>query len=92
MVEQIVRSKAGILFDHDAFARWNIPINIGTDPLPEGGSSTGNNAEVEALDAQDALQPITDPLWKMPLWWILEILPTSYTYQNAQDRWITTFM
>jgi hypothetical protein len=92
MVEQIVRSGTKILFDYDSFSRWNIPISIGQDPLPEGGSSTGNNAEVEALDAQDALQPISDPLWKMPLWWILEIFPTSYTYQNAQDKWITTFM
>lgn len=92
MVEQIVRSETGILFDYKSFARWNIPTSIGKDPLPEGGNSSGNNAELDALDAQDALQPITDPLWKMPLWWILEIFPTSYTYQNAQDKWITTFL
>jgi hypothetical protein len=92
MVEQIVRSGTGILFDDKAFARWNIPTSIGKDPLPEGGNSAGNNAELDALDAQDALQPITDPLWKMPLWWILEIFPTSYTYQDAQDVWHTTFM
>jgi hypothetical protein len=93
MIEQIVQSNTHILFDYDAFARWNIPSSIGQDPPPEGGgNSTGNGANVEALDAQDAVQPITDPLWKMPLWWILEVFPTSYTYQNAQDKWITTFM
>ena len=92
MIEQIVQSNPHILFDYNAFSQWNIPTSIGQDPQPNGGgNSTGNNANVEALDAQDAVQPITDPLWKMPVWWILEIFPTSYTYQNAQDRWITTF-
>ena len=92
MIEQIVQSNTQILFDYEAFARWNIPTSIGQDPPPQGGGiSMGNDANVEALDAQDAVQPITDQLWKMPLWWILEIFPTSYTYQNAQDKWITTF-
>ena len=93
MIEQIVQSNTQILFDYDAFARWNIPTSIGQVPSPDGGgNSTGNNVDVARLDAQDAVQPITDPLWKMPLWWILEILPTSYSYQDAQDKWVTTFM
>jgi uncharacterized protein (DUF2235 family) len=92
MIEQIVQSNTQILFDYDALSRWHIPASIGQDPPPqEGGNSTGNDADVEALDAQDAVQPITDQLWKMPLWWILEIIPLTYTYQNAQDKWITTF-
>ena len=92
MIEQIVRSGTHILFDYDAFARWNIPASIGQDTAPQGGdTSARDDANGEALDAQDAVQPITDKLRKMPLWWILEIIPTSYTYQNAQDRWITTF-
>jgi hypothetical protein len=100
MIEQIVQSNphAHILFDHDAFSRCT---SIGQDPPDGGGNSTGNNANVAALDAQDAVQLITDELWnwkmplwkwKTPLWWIVEIFPTSYTYQNAQDRWITTFL
>jgi hypothetical protein len=93
MIEQIVQSNTQILFDYDVFSRWNIPISIGQGPPPEGGSnSTGNHVDVASLDAQDAVQKITDPLWKQPLWWILEIFPTSYTYQNAQEKWITTFM
>jgi hypothetical protein len=93
MVEQIVQSNTQILFDYDTFSRWNIPISIAQNPPPEGGgNSTGKHVDVASLDAQDAVQKITDPLWKQPLWWILEIFPTSYTYQNAQDKWITTFM
>jgi uncharacterized protein (DUF2235 family) len=92
MIEQIVQSNTQILFDYDAFARWNIPTCIGQDPPPQGGgTSTGDDADVASLDAQDAVQPITDQLWKAPLWWILEIFPTSFTYQNAQDKWVTTF-
>jgi hypothetical protein len=92
MIKQIVQSDTQILFDFDAFSRWNIPTSIGQDPPPQGGgNSTGNDVDVASQDAQDAVQPITDQLWKMPLWWILEIIPMSYTYQNAQDKWITTF-
>jgi hypothetical protein len=92
MVEQIVQSDVKILFDYDEFARWNIPTSIGQDPSQGISNSTDDGANaVSVLDAQDAVQRITDELWKKPLWWILEIFPTSYTYQNAQDKWITTF-
>jgi len=82
MVEQIVQSNIHILFDYDAFARWNIPTNIGQEG---GGKSTGNDA-VAALDAEDAVKPIIDSLRTKPWWWILEILPTFYTDQNAQNK------
>ena len=92
MIEQIVQSNthAQILFDHNAFARWNIPISIVQGPRPKGNSTS--DGDVASLDAQDAVQKITDQLWKMPLWWILEILPMTYVYQNAQDKWKTTFV
>jgi hypothetical protein len=97
MIEQIAQTNTQILFDYDAFPRWNIPISIVHDPPPKtGGNSTGNHVDAAAVDAEDVVLKITDPLWKpswkQPLWWILEIFPTSYTYQNAQDKWITTFL
>ena len=94
MIEQIAKSNTQILFDYDAFARWDIPTSLAQDPPDGGVNSASNGVDVAALDAQDAVQPITDQLWKlwkMPLWWILEIIPTSYTYQNAKGKWITTF-
>ena len=93
MIEQIIHSGCHVLFDYDAFARWNIPATIGQDkPLsPPQGGVTSTNEDADVQDAQDAVQPITDQLFKVPLWWILEIFPTSYTYQNAQDKWITTW-
>ena len=35
----------------------------------------------------DALQPIYDQLKINPLWWILEIIPLTYSYQDAQGKW-----
>jgi hypothetical protein len=87
MIEQIVQPDTQILFDSDAFSRWNIPISVGHDP--SGSNSTDNDVDV-VPSLQDAVQPITSHLWKMPLWWTLETFPTSYTYQNAQDKRITT--
>ena len=87
-----MQSNVQILFDYDAFARWDIPTSIGQDPQPqEGGKSTEDNADVAALDARDAILPIYDHLRIYPLWWILEIIPLLYTYQNAEGKWITTF-
>jgi hypothetical protein len=79
MIEQIVQSNhnAKIQFNDHAFAKWHIPTSIEQDtPREGGGNSAGNDANVEALDAQDAIQPITDQLWKMPFWWIIEIFLT----------------
>ncbi|KAF8481786.1 hypothetical protein DFH94DRAFT_691438 [Russula ochroleuca] len=88
MVEQIVRAETQILWDYDAFARWNIPTTIGQNkPLPP--SQGGATEDATEQDVQDALQPITDQLFKNPLWWILEIIPTGYKYQNPQGKWIT---
>jgi hypothetical protein len=93
MVEQIVRAETQILWDYDAFARWNIPTNIGqTKPVPPSqGGATSASEDATEQDVQDAVQPITDPLFKNPLWWILEIVPTGYKYQNPQGKWITSW-
>lgn len=92
MIEQIVQSNVQILFDYDEFTRWDIPTSIGQDPPPQrGGKFTEDDADVAALDALDADLPIFDHLRTRPLWWIFEIIPLLYTYQNAEGKWITTF-
>ena len=35
----------------------------------------------------DAQQPINDELSLNKVWWLLEIIPTSYTYQDGSGRW-----
>ncbi|KAF9817319.1 hypothetical protein IEO21_03579 [Rhodonia placenta] len=34
--------------------------------------------------------PLHDQLWMAPLWWVLEILPTSYNWQEHNGRWHTS--
>lgn len=38
---------------------------------------------------EDALQPMTDELWKTLLWWVFEILPVPYVYQDAKGELAT---
>ncbi|KAF8492760.1 hypothetical protein F5888DRAFT_871864 [Russula emetica] len=85
MLEELVRSRCQFQFRYEAFAKRKVPTTIVQDqpPSPPQG--------VDALNAQDALQPITDELFKNPLWWILEMIPTSYTFQNTQGKWVTSF-
>lgn len=39
------------------------------------------------LDDLDAVQPYYDQLKADWLWWILEILPLTYTYQDGKGKW-----
>jgi hypothetical protein len=97
MIEQLVSAECQILFDWDAFDRWHIPRVTAQykDPSPpKGECATSDDAppgEGDERDAQDAIQKITDQLKVNPLWWILEIFPTSYTYRNAHGKWVTTW-
>jgi hypothetical protein len=95
MIEQIVRSKAPIQFDTGAFARWHIPTSILKDdpavPSQGGVTVVSTDQDENPQDEKDAVQKLTDELFKQPLWWILEILPLSYTYQTPDDKWKTTW-
>jgi hypothetical protein len=97
MIEQIVLAKTPIVFDYRAFDHWNIP-HIGQDNhlSPPQGGVTSTSEDANAQDVQDAVQPITDELYKLfkaPLWWIVEtIIPTPCTFQNAQGKRFTIWM
>jgi len=82
MIEQIVQTKCGIVFDYDKFPNFPWCIQgciprIGQDkPLyPPQGGVTSTSEDTYGLDAQDAVQGITDELSKNRLWWIAEIIP-----------------
>jgi hypothetical protein len=79
MIEQIVATDCPIMFNFSAFSRWKIPVAIAQK------GNTGSPKE----DAQDVVQPIHDQLKLHPIWWILELLPLKYAYQDAQFKWIT---
>jgi hypothetical protein len=51
----------------------------GAPTYSHGGTSNVSGGD---LDKRDAVQTITDELWKTPLWWISEILPWSHSYED----------
>jgi len=99
MLQEIVQAECGIQFDYDALAKWGIPTNIGRDtytatsPAADqtngSGTSAGGPVTENPSDALDVVKPIHDQLKALPVWWLLEIIPTSYTYQNMKNNWIT---
>ncbi|EMD39907.1 hypothetical protein CERSUDRAFT_81231 [Gelatoporia subvermispora B] len=71
---------------------------ITSPPLPTssglGDSASGDTTKSGVQTPQsgiDALQPIHDELKEDILWWLLEIIPTSYTWQDASGKWHTTW-
>ena len=42
----------------------------------------------ESLDAAGAIQGVGDQLKRDMFWWILEIMPTHYEWQNEKDEWV----
>lgn len=42
----------------------------------------------ESLDAVDAMKRMGNQLKVNVFWWLLEIIPTYYVWQNEQDEWV----
>lgn len=57
----------------------------------EGGDAITEEQHVPGIEKLRALQPLHDQLWMAPLWWVLEILPTSYNWQEHNGRWHTSW-
>ena len=92
MVKEIISSQCGIQFDSEAMARLNISASL--PPSPAGSKLVlgGNGAAtadppITPMDATDAVQPLHDTLKSQPLWWLLEIIPLPFTWQNAKGVW-----
>jgi hypothetical protein len=94
MIQQIVVTNCDIIFDFDAFDRWGIPRVIGKPNYLSPSEGQGDPTSHELcrdIDNQDAVQGINDDLWKMPVWWIFEILPLPYVYKDGKGNWVTTW-
>ncbi len=69
----------------------SVPANGGTEPQrkvladPVDGSGSGSASDPLDVDVA-ALQPIHDELQLKKAWWLLEILPLSYQYQDASGK------
>ncbi|KAG7088031.1 hypothetical protein E1B28_012067 [Marasmius oreades] len=90
MVRQVMLAQCGILFRDEALTRlWDIPT--ASLPVP----TKANESSLER-DRQDAVMPLHDELkFELKashiLWWILEVIPMHYSWQDARDVWHTTF-
>ncbi|KAG7088030.1 hypothetical protein E1B28_012066 [Marasmius oreades] len=100
MIRQVILSQCGVLFKNEALSKtW---VDFPPTPLPfptkakeswsEKGSTSDNG--VAESDRQDAVTPLHDQL-KLKggniLWWILEIIPLDYSWQDAKGVWHSTF-
>lgn len=129
MVEQVIQSQCGILFDSDELARigFTVPPLSPQPPVTRGQVLPGSNINDLALVAceiettpqdatdisvcivqdlpneskqptpspepypehLDAIAPLFDELKISKLWWLLEILPCSNAWQDADGVWHT---
>ena len=85
MVREVMQAQCGVQFDEEALVRASIPrYNFLIRP-------TDPKDEQLALDAADVLEPIHDELKLDPLWWLLEIVPTHYSWQDDKGVWHKQF-
>jgi hypothetical protein len=63
------------------------PTPLKTPDMPGLGKGSEGTATPDA-DALDAVQGIGDQLKKNAFWWIIEIIPTNYMWQNERDEWV----
>lgn len=80
MIQEIIASECGILFDEEALSHIGIPI---TAPP----ATSEDDTTVNKLDVIDAVQPLYDQLVLNKFWWIVELLPFAYYWQDVEGRW-----
>jgi hypothetical protein len=57
--------------------------------LRRNASAPRPSSPIESsLDAEDAVQKMGNAFKKNPLWWILEIIPLYYEWQNEHGKWV----
>ena len=87
MIREVIESKCGIQFDPEAMKAANVKIgDLSTiiKHIEDGSHRCAADAE---SDKKDVLQPIHDSL-SNPLWWILELIPLRFSWQNKEGAWV----
>jgi hypothetical protein len=79
MVREAVAANCGIKFDIPALMRAKIDLN------PEPSQEEMN------MDEVDVMEPLHDQLKANILWWLLEIIPLHYTWQDGNGVWHRDF-
>jgi hypothetical protein len=81
MVKEIIKTDPGIIFNPGALEALLGPNLDGTS-----GAAHGTHTPSD-LDVVDAMAPVHDSLKEHPIWWILELLPLSHTWQDDRGVW-----
>jgi len=64
------------------------PTSPETYDMPKAALGSAVMPESLNADALDAVQDIGDPLKRSVFWWVIEIIPTNYMWQNEHDEWV----
>ncbi|KAH9080201.1 hypothetical protein EDB83DRAFT_2503382 [Lactarius deliciosus] len=92
MVREILKTNCHILFDEAALEQWGVPVAmIKQQAVPERTRETSDSTlyvEPSRFDAEDAVEKMGDQLKKNRFWWMLEIIPTYFVWQNEKDEWV----
>ncbi|KAH8806595.1 hypothetical protein DL96DRAFT_1537019 [Flagelloscypha sp. PMI_526] len=91
MVRQVQESSCEVLFNTEALERLNISLPREKDTDSGVGTSPTDDNDDWEKDAKDALLPIHDKLVSDRLWWLVEILPLHYTWQDDSGVWHSSY-
>ncbi|KIY71956.1 hypothetical protein CYLTODRAFT_429206 [Cylindrobasidium torrendii FP15055 ss-10] len=99
MVNEVLDADTGIIFKPDSLAEIGLDIKLDDSGMriPNGKSSLGVvEPELSEEDKEDAIRPIHDSLNFAatpiaPFWWILELIPMSFRYQDKYGKWHSKF-
>ncbi|TFK34717.1 hypothetical protein BDQ12DRAFT_726584 [Crucibulum laeve] len=75
MIRETIASGCGIKFDDAALKRNQIDLN----------------SDCTMQDKLEAVQPVYDPLKLNIFWWLLEIIPLHYSWQDEKGVWHKTW-
>ncbi|CCM03505.1 uncharacterized protein FIBRA_05639 [Fibroporia radiculosa] len=67
------------------------PMDASGSSTRHAGKQASNSTGMDKLDKLNAVEPMHDQLRQIPLWWILEVLPTTYNWQEPSGLWHTSW-
>lgn len=104
MIEEIIKSNCGIQFADEALESLGIshtpeqgvepvaktlPVKVSEDPGHSGSSALSTEHSDEEF--KDAIAPIFDDLQSRKLWWLLEVVPLPWSWQDHKNQWHDTW-
>ena len=92
MIQELVDADFSDLFSSEVLAAKGIPQPLAQPIQPMHQDPEGKNDLNQTADEQrgdDFDKKISDPLRRFPLWWIVEVFPTKFSFIDSNDQWKT---